>query len=496
MPRCYGLPAGECPLKKNDVTVTLRQGDMMLCQSCCDTRFGGNKEEDKNTRENNTNNTDDNEETNEVNIVNPLLAYILFSLHSGTVENVRNAVIDHFPLDIIINAKNILWDSCDRKLIGEKIKRKGSTIRTENEANVTDILSALQKLDRSDKLPNVLIDHKNLSMIPRSHPEELTNIFLVDRLNRFEAKLGSVQELLDRTVAENINMKDRLDNITSYASVLKRVEPVERQKVNSPVAAVLTADRASRSSSSDEEPPHQVTPEGSPSQQVRDQPFPRYPQTGRGTENAGHNNVQIDKNDNNGEQRNVTDRRYEEPTHRPPGFRGRGGQRGRRHRGDQCDLLQSNLVRAISNLSLNSYDSVGSTSRGRYRNDDFETPRHFQKKHRQEERRRIKVITGNTKPGNGRFRGAPEPSRDIFVYRTHADTVVSDISDLIKSNGFHVREVNCISNPSARYKSFKLSVPASQLDSVLTDTFPWPEGVCVRRFTNRRRREQNDANDW
>ena len=82
------------------------------------------------------------------------------------------------------------------------------------------------------------------------------------------------------------------------------------------------------------------------------------------------------------------------------------------------------------------------------------------------------------------------------MYRTHADTVVSDISDLIKSNGFHVREVNCISNPSAKYKSFKLSVLASQLDSVLTDTFPWPEGVCVRRFTNRRRREQNDADDW
>ena len=102
MPRCYGLPLGECPLKKNDVTVTLRQGDMMLCQACLDTRFGGNKEEDKNTRENNANNTDNNEVTNEVNIVNPLLAYILFSLHSGTVENVRNAVIDHFPLDIII----------------------------------------------------------------------------------------------------------------------------------------------------------------------------------------------------------------------------------------------------------------------------------------------------------------------------------------------------------------------------------------------------------
>ena len=141
------------------------------------------------------------------------------------------------------------------------------------------------------------------------------------------------------------------------------------------MAAVLTVDRASRSSSSDEESPQQITPGGSPSQQVRDQPSPRHPQTGRGTENAGHNNVQINENDNNGEQRNATDRRYEEPTHRPPaapgrvqgtltGFRGRGGQRGRRHRGDQSDLLHSNLVRAISNLSLNSYDSVGSTSRG------------------------------------------------------------------------------------------------------------------------------------
>ena len=85
-------------------------------------------------------------------------------------------------------------------------------------------------------------------MILRSLPEELTNISLVDPLNRFEAKLGSVQELLDRAVAENINMKDRLDHIASYASVLKRGEPVERQKLNSHVAAVLTADRASRSS--------------------------------------------------------------------------------------------------------------------------------------------------------------------------------------------------------------------------------------------------------
>ena len=49
-----------------------------------------------------------------------------------------------------------LWNSCDNKVIGEQINRKGSTARTEHEAHVTDIISALQKIDRDEKLPNVI----------------------------------------------------------------------------------------------------------------------------------------------------------------------------------------------------------------------------------------------------------------------------------------------------------------------------------------------------
>jgi len=33
MPRCDGLPEGPCPGKKNDDTVRLGEGDLMLCKS-------------------------------------------------------------------------------------------------------------------------------------------------------------------------------------------------------------------------------------------------------------------------------------------------------------------------------------------------------------------------------------------------------------------------------------------------------------------------------
>jgi len=39
MPVCEGRPEGPCPLKKNDKTVHLSQGDLMLCDACERYRF-------------------------------------------------------------------------------------------------------------------------------------------------------------------------------------------------------------------------------------------------------------------------------------------------------------------------------------------------------------------------------------------------------------------------------------------------------------------------
>ena len=109
--------------------------------------------------------------------------------------------------------------------------------------------------------------------------------------------------------------------------------------------------------------------------------------------------------------------------------------------------------------------------------------------------KRHKVITGCHKPGNDGFRGAPEPSRNIFIYRVHPDTSKRDIEDGIRGRNFEVRDLVCISSEQSLFKSFKLTVSASQLSSLLTHEFPWPEGVKVRRFFPSRR-DQASTKRW
>ena len=106
----------------------------------------------------------------------PLLVYIVFSLQSGTQENIKNEVLNRFTGDEIIEAKDALWSYCGTEFIGYIKYRKNSTSCLESEANVKDIFVALNKLDKAGKSPTVVIDVLSLGKIPRSHPEELNNI--------------------------------------------------------------------------------------------------------------------------------------------------------------------------------------------------------------------------------------------------------------------------------------------------------------------------------
>ena len=86
------------------------------------------------------------------------------------------------------------------------------------EANVTDIINACVQLDKSDCLLHIVISAKSLNCIPRSHPEELNNITLLDRLNRLEGRMLNMQTTLDGIVAENMVLKEHIANSTTYAS--------------------------------------------------------------------------------------------------------------------------------------------------------------------------------------------------------------------------------------------------------------------------------------
>ena len=80
------------------------------------------------------------------------ITYVIYAFQSGSFESIKLAVMGHFSLQQIVEAKNELWGNC--------------------------ILNALVKLDKCNKLPATVIDSSSLGLIPRSHPEELNNISL------------------------------------------------------------------------------------------------------------------------------------------------------------------------------------------------------------------------------------------------------------------------------------------------------------------------------
>ena len=79
---------------------------------------------------------------------------------------------------------------------------------------------------------------------------------------------------------------------------------------------------------------------------------------------------------------------------------------------------------------------------------------------------------------------APEPSRDIFVSRLHSDINSDKLKNYLESKNIVTRNVECISHPDSKSRSFKLSVPKSMFKTVFDATL-WPEGISVKKYYSR-----------
>ena len=104
-------------------------------------------------------------------LFNALFSYISYALQNSSIENIKHAVLGHFKSQEVINSKDLLWETCDMTLIGEKFKRKDSQVRT-GKANLCDIFSALGKLDKQNKFPKFAVLATDLNKI-KFNPEEL-----------------------------------------------------------------------------------------------------------------------------------------------------------------------------------------------------------------------------------------------------------------------------------------------------------------------------------
>ncbi len=128
----------------------------------------------------------------------------------------------------------------------------------------------------------------------------------------------------------------------------------------------------------------------------------------------------------------------------------------------------------LDTISVRSYNSQAS---------GFQYPRRYIKK-LQHKSRTSNVVTGK-KATNGDtsfgFRGAPEPDRHLFIYRAENDMSVNDVEIYLNNQNISYKSIECLSNPNAKFKSFKLTVSVSKYQQLFNDDI-WPNGIRVRPF--------------
>ena len=169
--------------------------------------------------------------------------------------------------------------------------------------------------------------------------------------------------------------------------------------------------------------------------------------------------------------------------------RGRGFNRFVAGRGRNINYgkIANSLTRTASLLSLDRWSNMSNGSffddrRNRdrsYESDGYELPPHVKRHQRKQENKRKHFITGNKQ--NSKFKGAPEPSRDIFIYRVDKDTSSADLNVHLSDHEFHIRDIKCVSHPDSKYKSFCVTVPVSEFNDMFDESI-WPAGVRVRKY--------------
>ena len=246
MPRCEGRPDGPCPDNKNDRTVRLSQGDLMLCEGCEQYRFPNiaeqnSKRKTKKAATSVANSTADNgrpvsgailpatttsttttadaaaavgvANTQSKLVVNELLAYITYYRNNANADALRRCVINYFTPADIAAAKKLIATEFQSKAAGHPslIERRNSTTRAVHEAELDDVINFIDYLDQDDSLKSIQFVAADLGRLPKYGPEETNMVFIAER----QVKMDSVISQLNDSVNQ---LKQSFDPISHVST--------------------------------------------------------------------------------------------------------------------------------------------------------------------------------------------------------------------------------------------------------------------------------------
>ena len=164
---------------------------------------------------------------NNIMHVNELLSYITYSHRSGSSQFLKNIIKHKFDeLDVKVG-KHLIWQ-LGRETLGRCPTRTKSSQRPALDANIEDIIKAVEHLDAVNKLPVFVA--KDLGKLPDLQPEELNRLFYINRVATLEKQVSQHTDELDTV---NKNIMELKDDIKGKINEMKKLSDSLMSRINS-----------------------------------------------------------------------------------------------------------------------------------------------------------------------------------------------------------------------------------------------------------------------
>jgi len=271
MPLCQGLPDGPCPKRRNDGSVKVGEGDLILCRDCDQARFKAfcaaqgksvnvklvsdkvpnsdrfQAKDDTATdmvpnsdrshaKDDTATDTVSPSASTTVLVVSELLSYVVFHRDKVSTENLRKVLV-YFYLPSEINAAKKLFVATYMSDLAEcslKTDRRKSSSRMLHDVEVEDIIGMADYLDQRSKLHQVKFVAANLDRLPKYGPEEVNICAIADNQAVLDGKVAQLHDRVEELAHVNSSTQDicqavSLVQVSVNDTVQKALDSVQAQ---------------------------------------------------------------------------------------------------------------------------------------------------------------------------------------------------------------------------------------------------------------------------
>lgn len=354
----------------------------------------------------------------DINHINELLSYAVFYMNNSCSDNIKKVINSFYTPEEILNAKKLLWNMCSDEL-PTYTERRDTEKRSGSDANVSDILEGIIKLDNIEKLPNFVA--KQIDRLPKRGPEELNIVSIINRLGNIENRINEYDNVLssheiDLHYLKSLeigyklkSLSDNLDNIKINNNVF--IPPPEK----------FSDEDSMNKTKEDDASTNEENLNDSDWETVEDEV-----ENSSANEKLSYKDATLKFINNKSRKEFKKDKKVKSTV-------------------ISCSPEPKRIC--ISTINDDGYQNVES---------------------RQQRRRRLYK--------NNLLQGAPPPMKSIFVSRVKKFCNVLTMKNFLNDNDIYYDDVSLVSHDNSKFNSFKININKIDISKVMQSHF-WPIGV-------------------